>query len=303
LADLIQRIGESQIQHGPYNDRIYALELASSDMPDVLDDLEGLARAKGYGKVVAKARESDFGAFMERGYRVEARIPEFFGIEESGLLVGKFFDPRRAREEHPDRVAEVLMTAQLERALTGFREEAEPIPLEAGSNLRYREALPEDAETVASCYEAVFESYPFPIHDPAHIKEAQEEGTRFFSVWKEDSLVAASAMEPGGAPGVVEMTDFATLPAYRGRGLATRLLGIMGRQAIESGVRLAYTIARAMSFGMNITFARQAYQYGGTLINNTQIAGSIESMNVWYRLLGPDAQMGAYEDGERPGLD
>jgi putative beta-lysine N-acetyltransferase len=99
------------------------------------------------------------------------------------------------------------------------------------------------------------------------------------------------------------MTDFATLPAYRGRGLATRLLGLMGCQAIESGVRVAYTIARAVSFGMNITFARHAYQYGGTLINNTQIAGSIESMNVWYRLLGSDAQMDAYQDGGKPGLE
>ena len=128
-------------------------------------------------------------------------------------------------------------------------------------------------------------SYPFPIHEAAHIREAQEDGTRFFTVRAEGDLVAASSMEPGGAPGTVEMTDFATLPSYRGQGLATRLLDTMDRHASESGLRVAYTIARALSFGMNITFARCAYQYAGTLINNTQIAGSIESMNVWYKAL------------------
>jgi len=36
---------------------------------------------------------------------------------------------------------------------------------------------------------------------------------------------------------------------------------------------------------MNITFAKQGYQYAGCLVNNSNICGSIESMNVWYRQL------------------
>jgi len=48
----------------------------------------------------------------------------------------------------------------------------------------------------------------------------------------------------------------------------------------------AYTIARALSAGMNVTFARAGYDYGGTLTNNTNICGQIESMNVWYKPLG-----------------
>jgi putative beta-lysine N-acetyltransferase len=81
------------------------------------------------------------------------------------------------------------------------------------------------------------------------------------------------------------MTDFATLPSHRGRGIATRLLGLMDLRAREAGVRVAYTIARASSFGMNITFGRRGYRYAGTLVNNTGIGGAIESMNVWYKTL------------------
>jgi putative beta-lysine N-acetyltransferase len=139
---------------------------------------------------------------------------------------------------------------------------------------------------IASCYGTVFESYPFPIHDPDHLEEEMERGTRFFAAWEGDRLVAASSMEPGGARGTVEMTDFATLPGYRGRGLATRLLTIMDRVGRAAGLRVAYTIARARSFGMNLAFARRGYRYGGTLTNNTQIAGAIESMNVWFKPLG-----------------
>ncbi|MFH1725408.1 MAG: putative beta-lysine N-acetyltransferase, partial [Elusimicrobiota bacterium] len=50
------------------------------------------------------------------------------------------------------------------------------------------------------------------------------------------------------------------------------------------------TIARAVSFGMNIAFARVGYSFGGTLWNNTNISGNIESMNIWHKRLdrGPE---------------
>jgi len=140
---------------------------------------------------------------------------------------------------------------------------------------------------IAACYDAVFETYPFPIQDPTHLRGEMEAGTRYFAVWEAGVPVAASAMEPGGAPGSVEMTDFATLPSCRGKGYATRLLTFMDEVAGRTGTRIAFTIARAVSFGMNITFARRGYAFGGTLVNNTQIGGSIESMNVWYKSLQP----------------
>jgi hypothetical protein len=39
-------------------------------------------------------------------------------------------------------------------------------------------------------------------------------------------------------------------------------------------------------YPVNITFARAGYLYGETLLNNTNICGSFESMNVWYSKLG-----------------
>jgi hypothetical protein len=55
----------------------------------------------------------------------------------------------------------------------------------------------------------------------------------------------------------------------------------------QRGYLTSYTIARSRSVGMNITFAKLEYIYAGTLINNTNISGQIESMNVWYKHLQP----------------
>jgi putative beta-lysine N-acetyltransferase len=85
------------------------------------------------------------------------------------------------------------------------------------------------------------------------------------------------------------MTDFATLPEARGKGLAGVLLSEMEKNMQRERIATAYTIARARSFGMNVVFARAGYTFAGTLVNNTNIAGGLESMNVWYKqLLHPE---------------
>ena len=51
------------------------------------------------------------------------------------------------------------------------------------------------------------------------------------------------------------------------------------------GVKMAVTIARAASPGMNAVFRQNGYRYAGLLRNNTQISGRPESMTVWYKPL------------------
>ncbi|MFQ5536502.1 MAG: putative beta-lysine N-acetyltransferase [Gemmatimonadota bacterium] len=277
MTDAVLRLGDALVQHGPSSDRVYLMRLGDDPLPALLEQLEALAEAEGYGKIFAKVRGSDFGWMSLHGYRLEALVPGFFDDGEPCAFMSRFLDPHRAESTAVPMLREVLGAAleqpRLERA-----------PEVAGVTVR--EATPDDLGEVARCYGSVFESYPFPIQDRQHLEAEALRGTRFFVAHKGGRLVAVSSMEPGGANGVVEMTDFATLPQYRGRGLASRLLWTMDEQARTAGTRLAYTIARASSYGMNITFARQGYRYGGTLVNNTQISGSIESMNVWFKAFG-----------------
>lgn len=112
-----------------------------------------------------------------------------------------------------------------------------------------------------------------------------DENVIYHGIWKEDELVALSSAEIDAGGENVEMTDFATRPDFRSQGLATYLLDKMEEDVRSRGIRTAYTIARAYSYGMNITFAKHGYCFAGTLTNNTQIFGQLESMNVWYKPL------------------
>jgi putative beta-lysine N-acetyltransferase len=107
----------------------------------------------------------------------------------------------------------------------------------------------------------------------------------YFGIWAKGSLIALASAEIDRRNENAEMTDFATRPDCRGRGLANYLLAQAETAAEQLGVKTAYTIARAYSPGMNITFARNGYTFSGTLTHNTQISGKLESMNVWYKAL------------------
>ncbi|MDG6256886.1 MAG: putative beta-lysine N-acetyltransferase [Methanomicrobiaceae archaeon] len=265
------------IQHGPLNDRVYLMKLGPGIVQFTLEQAEALAREHGYSKIFAKVPASASEAFRERGYEVEAVVPGFFNGREDGYLYAKYLDPQRREPADADVIEDVLATA-LARG-----EAARPCALPPGFAIR--PAGPEDAEALATLYDTVFETYPFPIYDPGYIRETMQTHIRYYCAVREGRIVAASSAEIDRDGQNVEMTDFATHPSYRGMGLCSALLAAMEDDMQDAGMHTAYTIARAAMYPINITFARAGYEFGGTLRNNTNICGAFESMNVWYKRL------------------
>jgi putative beta-lysine N-acetyltransferase len=274
--DVVTTLGASTVQHGPTSNRVYVMNLASADVPGILDDLEDLAEREGYTKIFAKVRASVCDTFVSRGYVVEARVPGLFRGREDGCFLSLFRDAARARDDRP---LEAVLAAARKAA---SNEGARPLPPGAVCS----PMSPADAPAIAALYRDVFATYPFPIHREAYLRETMEHGIRYFCIRFGDAIAAVSSAEMDLAESLVEMTDFATRPGYRGHGLAGILLRHMERAMQAAGVKTAYTIARAISLPINVTFARAGYLHGGTLLNNTGICGGVESMNVWYRSLG-----------------
>lgn len=277
--DATAKIGNSLIQHGPANDRVYLMKSASEDMPDLVDQVICLGRDKGYSKLFAKVSAGDVGDFESRGFIVEARIPNMCRGESTGYFMSRYLNKNRACLMNEEQLASVLKLARSKGQEVGGEWDAQE--LEHVARLG-----PEDAEELAALYGEVFETYPFDISNPAYIRDSMNADVVFFGLRNGTRLVAASSAELDHDWKCAEMTDFATLPECRGQGAAGRLLACMERDIPGLGIRTAFTIARAESPGMNAVFARGGYSFGGTLCNNTQIGGKLESMNVWHKAVG-----------------
>lgn len=266
----------SVIQHGHYNDRIYLMKIAK-DYPDNLPKkLISMAEKNKYSKIFAKLPQIKAGRFIGAGYQLEASVPALCN-SDTGVFLAYYLDDTRIDEDKADLyVKNIVLTFDADKKQT---------PVLDSKRFLIRSCVPGDVERMVEIYKKVFASYPFPIHEDEYILKTMKGDIDYFCVETDGEIVALSSAEKDNSDSNAEMTDFATLPEWRGNSLSVHLLQRMEEQVKTEGINTAYTIARAASPGMNITFARTGYSFGGRLINNTNISGTIESMNVWYKQL------------------
>ena len=275
MSDLVTNIGKSIIQHGKYNDRIYLMKLVNDELPDTIFALENLANSENYSKIIAKVPAFAKDIFLENDYIIEASIPNFFDGSKDVFFMSKYRYELSDQIEKKTRIDEIVNIA-LSKVESQINND---IP----SGYFYKICEKSDAKKIVDIYKNVFETYPFPIHDINYIRKTMDENIVYFGLWKDDKIISISSSEMDIGSQNVEMTDFATLPEYRGKGFASYLLHCMEKEMQMRDLKMAYTIARAFSYGINILFSKSGYSYAGTLFNNTNISGNIENMNIWYK--------------------
>ncbi|MDD3436949.1 MAG: putative beta-lysine N-acetyltransferase [Candidatus Gastranaerophilales bacterium] len=276
MSDTIELIGNSLIQHGKENNRIYLIKLAKEDYPGIIEYMDNLALNDGYTKIIAKVPAELKDSFLKDGYEYEAFVKDFFK-EEDAYFLGKYFS--QDRKDFNDKNDIFIITQFcIEKGKIC-------IPPELNEKFCIKQLNKEHISQIIELFGNVFETYPFPVFDGNYILKTMSKNVDYYGVFADKKLVALASSEMDLENLNTEMTDFATLPEYRGNNLSYYLLKEMEKAAIEKGIKTAYTIARAKNTGINMTFAKMFYEFGGTLVNNTNICGNIESMNVWYKNL------------------
>lgn len=274
MYDAVEVIGKgSIIQHGKLNDRIYLMKLDERDVGDILDKLSTLANKNKYSKLFCKVSKNLAPLFFADGYILEAYIPKFYNNTEDVYFVSKFLNSDRLLNVEKNQLSD------LSKLLSNKHKDKKIHT----SDYSLRKLNDSDVEQITTIYSEVFESYPFPIHDSEYIRKTMNDNVLYFGAEKDGKLVALASSEMDLKGKNAEMTDFATLPAHAGNSLAAMLLNAMEIEMKNQEIKTLYTIARLNSIPMNLTFLRSNYQYSGTLLKNTNIAGKIESMNVLYK--------------------
>ncbi|MDT8390670.1 MAG: putative beta-lysine N-acetyltransferase [Lentisphaeria bacterium] len=273
---MIEQFQGQTIQHGKFNDRIYLMKLNPDGAENVPEKLIGMAQSMKYSKIFAKSGQRQLPVFIDQEFTVEAVIPGYFKGQEDLFMVCYYLREDRGIETR---------AKEYERVLNVAKSKAHEPPRQKNERSAFtiRACDAGDIPQMADIYRQVFPSYPFPIHDPDYLQKTMTGNVDYYCVESHGDILALSSAEVDHTAKSAEMTDFATLPENRKKRLAGRLLSVMETETAKKGIKTFYTIARAISYGMNITFARDGYMFGGRLKNNTNISGDIESMNIWYK--------------------
>ncbi len=264
----------------PFNRRItvYQFDLTRDcGAGELVQVLAEKAKAQGIDKIWLKSGTRWKDAFLSAGMKQEAIIPGYYKGKDPALIFAKYLSAWRQTPSN------AICVNPAKKLLCGFETATGKRTLPAGITSKW--AQPEHCPDLAGLFSKVFPTYPFPVFDPEYLKHTMDNGTCYITAWHGDELVAAASAETDRLQKNAEMTDFATLPLWRGHSLASCLLSRLESRLESAGYRCLYTIARSSSIGMNKVFAGAGYGFSGVLINNCNISGDFEDMNVWFKII------------------
>jgi len=277
MQDKIEKIGNgSVIQHGSLNKRVYLMKLNQKDSRFIIPEINELARKNNYTKIFCKIPAWAAPLFFANGFLTEAEIPKFFNNEETAFFVSKFLSSDRLLGLETERMHE------FSKMLVESDKYKKPKVIH-DARFIIKKLNHSNCKRIAEIYREVFITYPFPIHKQDYILNSMDNGVQYFGAETEGRIVALASAEVDKESGNAELTDFATLPQHRGNNLSFIVLKEMEQEMSRQDIKTVYTIARMNSAAMNKTFLNMDFTYSGTLIKNTNIAGKIESMNVFYK--------------------
>ncbi len=259
-----------------FNRRLRVLEYRGNLM-SLLDDVNELAAMHSFEKIICMAKREDLFEFMSCGFMIEAKIQKYFNGSDAYFVTKYFTNERRNSDKWMEE--EKIMTDIL-------RNPRENKPTD--TQFLFRKATPEDAGQLAKLYDTVFQIYPTPLNNPDYIQKVMKDSTVFYVALDNGVIISSASAEVNHTFYNAELTDCATLDAYRKHGLMKKLLIQLEKELINNGIYCAYSIARALSYGMNKSFYQLGYSYTGRLTNNCYIFDKIEDMNVWVKDLSID---------------
>ena len=227
----------------------------------------------GRGRVVLLCHSALSQELHASGLTLEATMPGFYSGERDCAVMGAAPDEARSRLANPEEVKKVDLLVQ------------RPWEPKDRPDVGTRRAVPADAPEIAKLIAATFEHYPTPSGVPEYIAGQIEAGVPFRAVWEGGEVVACASADLVRVARTAELTDCATRPDQRGRGLMQAILLDLMDDLREMNYPTAFTLARANTPGVNIAFARLGFKFRGCQIQSCRIGGGMEDMNVWSRRL------------------
>ena len=245
------------------------------DTNAIRDRILELAEENRFTKVFVKAKEANWKEFLACGYVLEGIFKGYYSGSDAYSVSLYLSNERRTSDywTEEDQTIRQLQKQSMKGRVTAT--------LPGGYTMRI--ANESDTGSLAELYGLVFPVYPTPMDDPHYITKVMQEGTVFYVIEHGGRIVSAASAEVNDVYHNAEMTDCATLPEHREHGFMKVLI-----QALEEELRCRkiycfYSLARALSFGMNAVFYHLGYEYTGRMIKNCNIFDKLEDMNLWVK--------------------
>lgn len=242
---------------------------------NILGEITDYTANEKLGKILSICRIGVLKPFRESGFVVEGTIPGYFKGEDA-YCVSYYLDTNRQISKQEQVENNILhdCVSSPGSFISGIDE-----------NIFIRDANIKDIPQMITLFKEVFKTYPSPIFSASYLENILNTKTLFKVVDIEGKIISIASAEMDTLNLNAEITDCATYPGYRGKGLLTNLMYQLERTLKEKGFYTLYSLCRAIEPGINKALSKLQYRYTGRLINNCNICGGFEDMNIWIKRL------------------
>lgn len=261
-----------------YNQRLKVMSYSGDDLNGLIDQVEWLHRANGFDKTIVMGQRNTWQVFLRRGFVLEAVLKYYYQGEDC-FVMSKFTSQERLYS--PSLAEEIALIEQITKENSS--QATWPRELPTGYSIRLAQKT--DIASLVELYQDIFESYPSPLVHADYLESVFQKNSLFAVCCKNEKIVASASAEIIPSLKAAELTDCATIKTERGLGLMASILDFLESELTKRNYVCAYTMARARSYGMNNVFNRLGYEFMGRLINNCDIYGAYEDMNIWVKKL------------------
>ncbi|MCM1565208.1 MAG: putative beta-lysine N-acetyltransferase [Dehalobacter sp.] len=241
----------------------------------IIKEIIDYSKKENLGKIIANCHKQDLSIFEECGFVAEGIIDGFFQGEDATCM-SFFLDKKRENS---------LYGEKENRIIDYCVKNTNKFELTKNKNYTMRQAVPDDIPQMIQLFQTVFETYPTPIFSREYLQEVMRDYVLFMVAEEGAGIISIASAVLDKRHMNAEITDCATYPKYSGKNILSELIFQLETQLKRNGFATSYSLARANNLGINRSLSKLGYMYRGRLINNCNICGGFEDMNIWVKIL------------------
>ncbi|BCZ44470.1 putative beta-lysine N-acetyltransferase [Clostridium gelidum] len=226
------------------------------------------------GKIICNCDSESLIIFEEAGFELEGKINGYFKGKDAFCMSYFIISDRKICSNFTKK--ELLVKECLAVRDTFIHRSDK-------SKYCIRNANENDIKEMVKLFSTVFSTYPSPVYDEEFLKETMNGKVLYKVAVYDGKIIGIASADMDKENLNAEMTDCATYPDYRGKGILSNIICSLEVDLKKKGFRTLYSLSRAINPGVNIVLSKHNYKYTGRLVNNCNICGTFEDMNIWVK--------------------
>lgn len=226
------------------------------------------------GKIICNCDIESFEIFVHAGFELEGKIDGYFKGKDAFCMSYFISSDRKICSNFSKK--ELLVKQCLDVQNTFIHHDN-------SSKYCIRNAIKSDIEDMIKLFSTVFSKYPSPIYDKEYLKQTMNEKVLYKVAVHNGKIIGVASADMDKENLNAEITDCATYPDYRGNGILSNIIYSLESNLKHMGFISLYSLSRAINPGINIVLSKHNYKFTGRLINNCNICGIFEDMNIWVK--------------------